>query len=187
MKKQEREKPPWSEYYRATAKWPPANTLVKALELAGVREGKEFAVDLGCGAGRDTLELLKRGWHVLAMDNEPKAIRFLRTAIPGKYRGRLRTRRAAFETVKLPKCDLINGSYSLPFCRPESFNDFWRRMVNALRPNGLLVGQLFGVHDEWANSTDMTFHTASEVESLSRSLKVEFFEEKEWDGTTASG
>ncbi|MEC4815643.1 MAG: methyltransferase domain-containing protein [Scytonema sp. PMC 1069.18] len=33
-----------------------------------------FAVDLGCGDGRDTVELLRQGWRVLAIDGEAEAI-----------------------------------------------------------------------------------------------------------------
>ena len=28
------------------------------------------AIDLGCGAGRDTIELIKNKWHVLSIDKE---------------------------------------------------------------------------------------------------------------------
>ena len=30
----------------------------------------DFAIDLGCGAGRDTIYLLHNGWKVLAIDKE---------------------------------------------------------------------------------------------------------------------
>ena len=33
-----------------------------------------LAVDLGAGTGRDTAELLRRGWRVIAIDREPEAI-----------------------------------------------------------------------------------------------------------------
>ena len=186
----EREKPPWSEYYRATAKWQAASTLTKALALKskltpGTR--RTFAIDLGCGGGRDTLELLRRGWYVLAVDSEPAAISFLRAAVPPEQLRMLRTRVSSFERVRLPRCDLINGSYSLPFCDPKRFDAFWDKIVRALRRGGLLAGHLFGTNDEWVNSTDMTFHTTSQVKTLLNGLIVEFFEEKEWDGATASG
>lgn len=30
----------------------------------------DFAIDLGCGVGRDTIYLLHNGWKVLAIDKE---------------------------------------------------------------------------------------------------------------------
>jgi hypothetical protein len=124
---------------------------------------------------------------VLAVDSEPDAMVFLRSAALPKYSACLRTRVAAFETVKLPKCDLVNGSYSLPFYRPDHFDSFWSRIVRSLRFGGRLSGHLFGVHDEWATSTEMTFRTRLQVETLLRGFEVEFFQEKEWDGKVASG
>jgi len=189
-RRRQREEPPWSEYYKTTARWPAADTLVKALSLFDLEgsHGKAcFAIDLGCGGGRDTLELLRRNWLVLAVDNQASALRSVRTAVPAEYRSRLKIRLASFETVRLPMCDLINGSYSLPFCRPERFDTFWRRIIVSLRSRGRLAAHLFGIRDEWANSTDMTFHVASQVEILLSELQTEFFEEKEWNGTTASG
>jgi len=183
-------KPPWSRYYKATAKGPPRDTLMRALSLFDVeasgRKGR-FAVDLGCGAGRDTFELLRRGWRVLAVDNDLDAIRFVRSNTLAEYEARLRTRLAPFDSVKLPRCDLVNGSYSLPFCRPEHFDAFWRRITGSLRPGGRFAGHLFGVNDEWARSTKLTFHTCLQVHALLGQLETEFFEEKEWNGTTGSG
>ncbi|MGQ9869558.1 hypothetical protein [Leptodesmis sp.] len=37
-------------------------------------DSSRVAVDLGCGDGRDTVELLRRDWQVLAIDGEPQAI-----------------------------------------------------------------------------------------------------------------
>jgi len=185
----QREKPPWSKYYRATAKGPPWGTLRKTLTLAAKASGKQgrLAIDLGCGAGRDTRGLLQQGWRVLAIDKEPDAISFLRAAVPQRYKARLRTRVASFERTRLPKSDLINASYSLPFCRPKRFNRLWKEILGSLRPGGWFAGHFFGVRDEWAGSTDMTFHTAQHVKALLRDLEIEFFKEKEWDGRTPSG
>ena len=61
--------------YFAAAGDVPRDTLLRALELHEA-EGRSpgTAVDLGCGGGRDALELLRRGWRVLAVDAEPAAI-----------------------------------------------------------------------------------------------------------------
>ena len=62
----------WPAYYDAVADQPPHSTLVDAatrFQSEGSRE--RSAVDLGCGSGRDTLELLRRGWRVLSIDVAP--------------------------------------------------------------------------------------------------------------------
>ncbi len=66
----------WARYYDATGD-EPRETLLDALERF---TAPGVAVDLGCGTGRDTVELLRRGWKVVAVDSEEEAIRRLRTA-----------------------------------------------------------------------------------------------------------
>jgi SAM-dependent methyltransferase len=189
--KKRREKPPWSEYYEATANGLPWGTLKKALALSesekSEKRGGRLAIDLGCGAGRDTLELLHRGWRVLAIDNQPEAMMFLRSAVPPSQRRRLRTRLASFETVRLPKSDLINASYSIPFCRPERFDAFWRKIVASLRSGGWFSAHFFGVRDEWVGSEDLTFQTSAQVKALLNEFEKKYFRDREWDGRTASG
>ena len=66
----------WPGYFGAVLGKPPRDTLLAALaafEQEGVAAG--FAVDLAAGEGRDTLELLTRGWRVLATDAEPVQLR----------------------------------------------------------------------------------------------------------------
>ena len=180
----------WREYYERTARGIAWDTLREALRLL---EGKSseprerFAIDLGCGAGRDTFELLRRGWKVLAIDNQSRAIRWIRSNVPTKDRSRLRTRLASFERIPLPKCDLVNASYSLPFCSPEHFGSLWRKIVTSIRPMGRFSGHFFGINDEWASLSDMTFHSRRQVKFLLRNFKIESFHEREWEGTTASG
>ncbi len=70
----------WAKYYKAVAKSLPHNTLNKAITLfeqTQTNKNKRLAIDLGCGAGRDTFELLRHGWQVLAIDNQPKALGYL--------------------------------------------------------------------------------------------------------------
>jgi 23S rRNA C2498 (ribose-2'-O)-methylase RlmM len=75
-----RKKSSWHSFYKKTANAPASKTLTKALSLfeAQPQPRKErFAIDLGCGAGRDTFELLRQGWKVLAVDNRAQAIRWM--------------------------------------------------------------------------------------------------------------
>jgi SAM-dependent methyltransferase len=171
----------WARYYAATGD-EPRETLLAAVEGF---ESSGLAIDLGCGTGRDTVELLRRGWRVVAIDSEEEAISHLRAKTGDD--GRLETQVARYEDATLPPCDLVNASWSLPFCRPEMFDVVWERIANAVRPGGRFCGQLFGERDEWAAEDDMTFHTREEAERLFVVFELERFDELEEDGKTALG
>jgi SAM-dependent methyltransferase len=188
-KRRRRKRWSWRGYYEKTARGKEWDTLREALRLESKSSEpmERFAIDLGCGAGRDTLALLRSGWKVLAIDNQPTAIRWIRSNVPAKYRPRLRTCVASFERTPLPRCDLVNASYSLPFCSPEHFGPLWRKIVTSIRRSGRFSGHFFGINDEWASLLDMTFHSRKEVKFLLRNFEIESFHEKEWEGKTSSG
>ena len=54
-------------YYENTKNALPHKNVQKVLEM-DIIPGN--AIDLGCGAGRDTIYLIKNGWNVLAIDKE---------------------------------------------------------------------------------------------------------------------
>ena len=89
----------WGRYYAVTADRPSWDTVKLAIALfAADKEAASrprFAVDLGCGAGRDARELLRAGWRVLAVDRERGAIQVLEAATPPELRPALETRVAA--------------------------------------------------------------------------------------------
>jgi len=146
-----------------------------------------LAVDLGCGDGRDTVELLRRHWRVIAVDGEPEAITRLRRRqdIDRTY---LETRVQRFEDLTLPPdVDLINASFCLPFCPPEHFPDLWEEIVIALRPGGRFCGHLFGHRDSWAIYSDLNHHSRSQVEQLLAPFSIELLDEEEHPGQTALG
>lgn len=176
----------WPAYYDAVAGKPPRDTLLKALDLFE-REGfAGRAVDLGCGDGRDSVEMLSRGWTVTAIDGHPEALaRFRMRSIP--HAERLTLVLAAFEETEIPGSDLVNASFSLPFCRPDRFGEVWERIVRAIRPGGRFAGQLFGERDSWASIPDRTHHTRAEAEALLRPFEVEMLVEDEKDGNDATG
>ncbi len=177
----------WPGYFKAVAGKEPRETLVKALDFF---DKPGFAIDLGCGEGRDTMELLRRGWRVLAIDGHEMAVDLTahHPRLPGDVGDRLEIQQAEMETVELPPCDLLNASFSLPFCRPSEFDALWERIHAAIRPEGKFAGQLFGDRDTWASLPDRSHQSRREVGRLFRGrYTLEHFEEAERDGEDARG
>jgi SAM-dependent methyltransferase len=179
----------WTRYYEATGT-EPRPTLLDALQRFDEEEPRErFAVDLGCGTGRDTVELLRRGWSVLALDSADEAIERLlaQDDLSEDDRRRLDVHLSRFENAEWPAADLVNSSFALPFCRPGDFPALWERIRHSLRPGGRFSGHLFGDRDGWSGEDDMTFHSRAEVDALLARFEVELLDEVEEDGQTAVG
>ena len=129
----------WTTFYDKTRHRPPRETLIRALDLfdqEGLPANTRRAVDLGCGGGRDTVELLRRGWKTLAIDSESVAIRSLMSRPDLGDARLLETRTARFEETELPASHFVNASFALPLCPPEAFPALWQRIVDALVSGG---------------------------------------------------
>lgn len=180
----------WSAYYSAVVGRPPRDTLLAALARFEAQEStfsSRFAVDLGCGEGRDTVELLRRGWQVLGIDGEHEAIARLRSR-PDINLAALDTQVVRFEEITLPESvDLVNSSFALPFCPPADFPSLWEKIIACLRPEGRFCGQLFGDRDSWAIYPSMSHHTREQVEILLQPFEIEVLDEEEHPGKTAIG
>lgn len=181
----------WAAYYDKTGTRPPRQTLLFALDRFDAERAAEprLAVDLGCGSGRDTVELLRRGWRVLAIDAEPAAIEKLtaRDELPPGADALLTGRVARFEDAQWPPCDLVNSSFALPLMAPRDFPAVWRRIVASLKPGGRVACQLYGERDSWVGRPGMTFHDRNAVDALLDGLTVEMLREEEDDSTTPRG
>ncbi len=187
----------WKRYYQETGQRAPRPTLLLALDRFDLEDktGGELgqAIDLGCGSGRDTIEILQRGWRVLAIDRQSEAIKALhaRDDLPADTDQRLETAISTFEEAQLPSADLINSGFALPGCAPDHFPKVWRRIIEALTPGGRFSGQLYGVNDSWAapggKGDGMTFLTRPQVDGYLAGLEIEMIEEEETDSVTPRG
>jgi len=161
--------------------------LVRALEVTDGDDGSgRLAIDLGCGAGNETLALLERGWRVHAVDGEPKAIEILESRVPSEARPRLTTEIASFHEAQLPEADLVFASLSLPFAG-ERQNESVSRALEALKPGGWFVGVFFGARDSWASQADIAFTDPVELAALFAGLHPIHIDEEEFDGASGVG
>lgn len=172
----------WAGYFGIVLGKPPRDTLLAALDSFdrdGLAQGLAF--DLGAGEGRDTLELLNRGWRVVAIDGHPEAFSHLLPRVAEGMRPRLTTVLGSFEDTDISTCDLVNASYALPFCEPRHFSQLWTRIVSAIRPGGRFAGQFFGDRDSWASIPDRTHHSRDDVMKLLNGFDVEMMRVEERD------
>ncbi len=178
----------WRVYYERTGDRPPRETLLGALAKFEAEDAIGRAVDLGCGGGRDTVELLRRGWSVLAIDAQASAIETL-LARPEltEFGARPDAEVSRFEAARWPETDLVNSSFALPLCPKADFLSMWQRIFDSLRPGGRFAGQLYGVRDQWFGDPSNSHFTDDEIEDLLAAYEVELCREEETDSVTPRG
>ena len=154
------------------------------METVSLLSQRKDALDLGCGAGRDTRYLLEHGFMVTAVDNDPHAIKLMEEI----SQDRLRIVQSSFETFDFETYDLVNAHFALPFLPIEHFHLVFSRIKRSLRAGGLFVGQFFGVNDEWNTPGNrMTFLTREQAEAELKDMRTEVFREEDVDSHVADG
>lgn len=166
----------WAEYGRAVANEESHATIQLALSKF---EQAQKAIDLGCGSGRDTKEMLKRGWNVFAVDQSQDALNCLTEARGTWSTEQLETWHGKMQDANLPEVSLINAGVSLPFCPPEDFAKLWANVLKALKPGGIFSGHFFGKNDDWSVNQRMTFFSLDEVKKLFDDFEFEWLNEIE--------
>jgi tellurite methyltransferase len=176
----------WGGYYDATFGRPPRRTLLAALDRFDP-VGPHRAADLGCGDGRDTIELLRRGWSVIAIDAAPVALDRLKARLDLPLGAKLETVCGKFEARAWPVVDLVNASFCLPLCPPALFPALWRKITASLALGGRFAGQLYGERDGWAADAAITILTEAAARQLFADYDLELFEAEESDAVTPRG
>ena len=171
-------------YYKNTTYAEPNYTVKKFIKL-NVEPGN--AIELGCGAGRDTVCLIKNGWNVLAIDRENVESR-IAAKLETEELKQLKFLKQKFEEIELEKNNLVVTNFSLPFCNKNNFKELWNKINNSILKDGYFVGNFFGINDEWKSTKEeMTFLTKEQVIELFKDFEIIEFKEVEKDGTTGLG
>ena len=207
----------WPGYFNAVEGKPARETLVKAISLfdeedARAPKGKGLltrtrtAIDLGCGEGRDTRELLrhkgKSQWSLLITDGSANgidivldslrptehtrvcAVQCMMEMLPRLY---ARSVPIGVREVETPQVDLVNASFSLPFCPARELSALWAWIAARIRPGGRFAGQIFGDRDTWAHVRKTTGVPRTTVDRMFTDFVFEELREEEKDDRTTMG
>lgn len=177
-----------AEYYEATRTHGASEALRVALDYV---PGREAALDLGSGAGRDTVFLLGAGFDkVVAVDSHPEGAKLI-AHVPEDLQAHLEFVPSRFDEFEFgdARYDLINAQFSLPFNATETFHRMFSSLKASLKPGGIFVGNFFGDRDEWNTPADNRFYlTKDQVVALFSDMEMVAFEEVDDPrGVTATG
>ncbi len=99
-------------------------------------------IDIGCGAGPETIFLLKQKWNVIALDTNQRALDILKANVQktcGNLSPSLQIVNQSMETYPFAtKVRVAFAQATLPFCNPKKFKDVWNRLVDSIEPEGVL-------------------------------------------------
>ena len=172
-------------FYNKTESEKPRNNVKYFIDKVKCNPGN--AIELGCGAGNDTVYLIKNNWNVFAIDREDVEERIARR-LNNEELSRFRFQKENFENLKLEENNLIVANYSLPFCNKDKFSELWNKINDSILKDGYFVGNFFGINDEWKNTKEeITFLTKKQVIDLFKEFEIIEFKEVEKDDFTGLG
>lgn len=127
------------EYYKNTKNALPHKNVQKVLEM-NIIPGN--AIELGCGAGRDTICLIKNGWNVLAIDKE-ETKGLIEEKLNENELKNFRFSLQNFQNVELENNSLLVSNFSIPFCGKKYFKEFWNKIEESIEKGRIFCWKLF--------------------------------------------
>ena len=119
-------------YYDNTQSDKPRNNVEYFINEIQCNSGN--AIELGCGAGNDTVYLIKNNWNVLAIDREDVKERIAKRLTKEEL-AKFKFQKQNFETLKLEENNLIVANYSLSFCNKNKFSELWNKINDSIFTN----------------------------------------------------
>jgi len=126
-------------YYNLTKGMKPHLNVLKFLSL---NLPPQNAIDIGCGAGRDTIALLKNNWEVLSIDKE-NTESIIREGLSAKELEKFHFQNCFFGEMNLPKVNLVVANFSLPFSKKEYFNLIWKKIKDSILDERIFCRKFF--------------------------------------------
>jgi SAM-dependent methyltransferase len=169
----------WSDYIRS-APSAPHQTAKSASEFF-LRSDVVHCLDLGCGNGRDSFFFAHLGFSVTAND--------LSTAVSPAVKNdpRIQFIEGPAEELPLSEYDIINASLFFPFLPEDKFLDLWWRLIDAIRPGGVIAGHFFGAGDWKVHEHSVWSVENQKLQQLLSGLQIVTLTETKLEGPNSSG
>ena len=172
-------------YYNNTEAEKPRNNVRYFIGKMKCSSGK--AIELGCGAGNDTVYLIKNNWNVLAIDRENVEERIAKR-LNDKELEKFTFKQQNFESLELEKSNLIVANYCLPFCNKNKFEELWNKIESSIDDEGYFIGNFFGTNDGWNGiKKEMIFLSREQIMELFNEFEIILFKETEKNALTGLG
>ena len=172
----------------------PTRILDKYLDENTLDQG--FALDLGCGEGRDTIPLLKRGFTVTAVDKSPVGIK--------KLLKRIETENISKDLLIINACDVLSFDWTadyydlvvgitlLDHLDKEQGLMIATKMIETTKKGGLIFMEVHTDRDpavthndpvsEFSEAIEHYFGANELLDIFSKYLRVLIYEDRlEWD------
>ena len=128
-------------YYENTENALPHPMVKKFMNM---NSNPKYTIDLGCGAGRDTIYLIKNGWKVLSIDKENTS-EIISSKLNNEELEKFNFECQDFENIELEKNNLLVANFSIPFCNKDYFDEFWKKIANSILKEWILCWKLFWI------------------------------------------
>lgn len=128
-------------YYENTENALPHPMVKKIIQMNII---PQKAIDLGCGAGRDTIYLIKNGWSVLAIDEE-NTREIISSKLNNNELKKFNFKCQNFESIELEKNNLLVANFSIPFCNKYCFEEFWNKIISSILEGRVFCWKLFWI------------------------------------------
>ena len=173
------------EYYQNSIMHNKPSALLLKFFQNGYNESLDgnVAIDIGCGAGNDTICLLEKGFKVTAVDSDNQVKEIVENRCGNNES--LDIVIGDFSKVELPEADLIFANFSLFFVK-ENFDVFMKNLLEKVNKNGFFVGNFLGKEDDWKTSKTKTVVEKDELLAFFKDFKIYYFSEEKYfkDGIT---
>lgn len=150
-----------------------------------VSAGSKF-LDLGCGQGRDSLFMLKRGFKVAAIDNSQEGIKKIKKSIKTNNLplSNIDLSCENIETFNIKRNEyaIINIFNSLHFLAKKDALKLIEKVKKAVKSQGYIIISGFTVNDPFYKTTAVNcrcFFELQELKGIFSYFNIIFYDEKE--------